>query len=220
MVLGTAPEIAKEPLIAGQCGSAEANSGKPLVSVVIPCYNHARFLSEAIESVLRQEYRPLEIVVIDDGSTDHTAQVAARYPSVRYRYQPNAGLAAARNTGISESRGSYVLFLDADDLLCAGALGSAVDVILQNPGCGFVYGDFRAIDKNGAVLDTFDRPSGHRDDYLGLFEGNHIAMCATVLYPVTFWKKSVGSELNFAQPRIMICTSASPGCFLTRGTAP
>ncbi|MCU1259382.1 MAG: hypothetical protein JWO80_2267 [Bryobacterales bacterium] len=181
--MGTPPEIANEPIIAGQCGSAESNSGNPLVSVVIPCYNHARFLSDAIESVLRQEYRPFEIVVIDDGSTDHTAQVAARYPSVRYSYQPNAGLATARNTGISESRGSYILFLDADDLLCAGAVGSAVDVILRNPGCGFVYGGFRAIDKNGAALDTFDMPSGHRDDYLGLFEGNHIAMCATVLYP-------------------------------------
>jgi glycosyltransferase involved in cell wall biosynthesis len=188
MVLGTPPEIANEPMMAGHCGSVQGgsvqgNGDKPLVSVVIPCYNHGRFLSEAIESVLRQEYRPFEIVVIDDGSTDHTAQVAARYPSVQYCYQTNAGLAAARNTGISKSRGSYILFLDADDLLCAGALGSAVDVILENPGCGFVYGDFRVIDKNGAALDTFDRPSDHRDDYLGLFEGNHIAMCATVLYP-------------------------------------
>jgi glycosyltransferase involved in cell wall biosynthesis len=74
------------------------------VSVVIPGYNYARFLSEAIESVLGLEYRPIEIVVVNDGSTDQTARVAACYPSVEYCYQPNVGLAAARNTGISKSR--------------------------------------------------------------------------------------------------------------------
>jgi glycosyltransferase involved in cell wall biosynthesis len=161
----------------------KSDGGGPLVSVVIPCYNHARFLAEAIESALQQEYRPMEIVVVDDGSTDHTAQVAARYPSVRYCRQKNAGLAAARNKGISESKGIYILFLDADDLLCVGALVSAVEVLLENPGLGFVYGDFRVIDKDGAPVSTFDKPATHRDDYLGLFDGNHIAMCATVLFP-------------------------------------
>ena len=155
----------------------------PLVSVIIPCYNYARFLGEAIESVLRQEYQPVEIVVIDDGSTDHTERVAARYPSVQYYYQPNAGLATARNAGISKSRGRYILFLDADDLLCMGALEAAVSVMLENPACGFVYGDFRATGRDGTDFVSFDMPSHHRDDYLGLFDGNHIAMCAAVLYP-------------------------------------
>lgn len=184
MVLDTPPqfEIANEPLMAGHYASVQSNGGS-LVSVVIPCHNYAHFLNEAIESVLRQEYRPFEIVVVDDGSTDQTPRVTASYPSVRYCYQPNAGLAAARNKGISESRGGYILFLDADDRLCAGALASAVSVMSENPCCGFVYGDFRAIDINGANFEAFKRPLQHRDDYLGLFEGNHIAMCATVLYP-------------------------------------
>jgi glycosyltransferase involved in cell wall biosynthesis len=164
-------------------GWPESAGIAPLVSVVIPCYNQAKFLCEAIESVLVQEYHPVEIVVVDDGSTDNTAHVTASYASVGYCRQVHAGLTAARNRGISESRGKYILFLDADDHLCAGALVSAMAVMVRNPGCGFVYGDFRVIDGAGGTLDEFDKPSTHSDDYLGLFEGNHIAMCATVLYP-------------------------------------
>jgi glycosyltransferase involved in cell wall biosynthesis len=163
-------------------GPTENNGNRPLVSVIIPCYNHANFLGEAITSVLQQEYRPLEIVVVDDGSTDNTRQVAASYSSTQYVYQPNAGLAAARNKGIATCRGEYVLFLDADDLLCSNALESAMRAMLDNPGCGFVYGEYRQVDQDGTPLDI---PGAiHRDDYVGLFlRGNHIGMCATVLYP-------------------------------------
>jgi glycosyltransferase involved in cell wall biosynthesis len=70
------------------------------VSVVIPSYNSANFLPEAIESVLGQTYSPFEIIVVDDGSTDETKQVCDRYPTVRYIYQTNQGVAAARNTGM------------------------------------------------------------------------------------------------------------------------
>ncbi len=74
-----------------------------LVSMVIPCYNQAQFLPEAIESVLAQSYPKIEIVVLDDGSTDSTAEIASRYSSVRYVYQQNAGLSGARNTGLRQS---------------------------------------------------------------------------------------------------------------------
>ena len=71
-----------------------------LVSVIIPCYNQGHYLGEAVESVLAQSYPKLEIVVVDDGSTDGTSEVAARYPAVRYIRQHNQGLAAARNSGL------------------------------------------------------------------------------------------------------------------------
>ena len=70
-----------------------------LVSVIIPCYNHAHFLGEAIASVINQTYPHIEIIVVDDGSTDHSAQVAAAHPSVRYVRQENLGVSRARNTG-------------------------------------------------------------------------------------------------------------------------
>src|ERR1700679_761230 len=88
----------------------------PLVSVVIPSYNSARYLGETIESVLAQTYAPVEIIVVNDGSTDTTAEIAQSYP-VQYVYQKNGGISAARNIGVFHSRGKYVLFLDHDDRL-------------------------------------------------------------------------------------------------------
>src|SRR4051794_22956010 len=84
-----------------------------LVSVVIPCYNQARFLGEAIESVLRQSYPHFDIIVVDDGSTDDASEVAERYSKVRCIRQENQGLSATRNRGMSYSKGEYVIFLDA-----------------------------------------------------------------------------------------------------------
>jgi len=88
-----------------------------LVSCIIPVFNGERYLAEALDSILKQGYRPLEIIVVDDGSTDSTAAVANRYRNhVRYLWQPNAGSAAARNLGLSASQGEMVAFLDADDI--------------------------------------------------------------------------------------------------------
>ena len=86
------------------------------MTVMIPCYNQARFLGEAIESVLSQSH-PDFVVVVDDGSTDNTSEVASSYGQVRLIRQENRGLAAARNRGLSEARGEYVVFLDSDDRL-------------------------------------------------------------------------------------------------------
>jgi glycosyltransferase involved in cell wall biosynthesis len=98
-----------------------------LVTVVIPCYNQAHFLGEAIESVLEQTYPHYEIVVVDDGATDNTSEVASRYPGkVRLIRQENRGLSGARNTGIRHSEGEYMVFLDADDRLLPEALERAL----------------------------------------------------------------------------------------------
>ncbi len=88
-----------------------------LISCVIPVFNGERYLGEALESVLAQSYQPLEVIVVDDGSTDGTAEVARRYGErVRYVWQPNAGETAARNLGLTAAQGEFIAFLDADDV--------------------------------------------------------------------------------------------------------
>ncbi len=88
----------------------------PLISVVIPVYNGEKYLAEAIDSVLAQSYRPIEILVVDDGSTDGSRDVALTYPEVNCVYQEHSGQAEARNRGILAAKGEYMAFLDADDL--------------------------------------------------------------------------------------------------------
>src|SRR5215475_2242760 len=89
----------------------------PLISCIVPVYNGEKYLAEAIETIVQQSYRPLEIIIADDGSTDGTAKVAERYSNLlRYLRQDNAGTAAARNLGLSAAVGEFVAFLDADDL--------------------------------------------------------------------------------------------------------
>jgi glycosyltransferase involved in cell wall biosynthesis len=113
-------------------------SRPPLVSVVIPCFNYAGYLGEAIESALHQTYSPIEIIVVDDGSTDDTTAVAVRYP-VKLVKQLNLGLAAAGNAGIRASSGEFVMRLDADDRLDADYVQHALEPLLRDPSVHFVY---------------------------------------------------------------------------------
>src|SRR5882724_3232103 len=89
----------------------------PVVSVIIPCYNQGHFLTDAIESVLGQTYSRVEVIVVDDGSTDATSNIASAYRDVRYVRQENQGLARARNRGLRGTVGECVVFLDSDDRL-------------------------------------------------------------------------------------------------------
>ena len=113
------------------------------VSVVIPCHGQAHFLGEAIESVLAQTCPAHEIVVVDDGSPDHTAAVAGRYAAVRYVRQPQQERCVARTRGLRETSGSFVVFLDADDRLLPQHFEAALAVFRANPGVAFVCGDYR-----------------------------------------------------------------------------
>ncbi|HKY43062.1 MAG TPA: glycosyltransferase family A protein [Pyrinomonadaceae bacterium] len=87
----------------------------PLVSVIIPVYNYARYLGEAIESVLGQTYQHLEVIVVDDGSTDGSGEVARSFAGLRYCHQVHAGIGPARNKGVEVAQGEFIAFLDADD---------------------------------------------------------------------------------------------------------
>lgn len=156
--------------------------GSVEVSVVIPCYNHGRFLGEAIRSVLLQSFRDFEIVVVDDGSSDDTAQVARGFEGVRLLQQKNQGQAAARNAGLRESRGRHVVFLDADDRLLPDALETGLACARAHPECGFVSGHYRMIAGDGSPHPTVVRPCVEKDHYRALLRRNYIGMIATVLF--------------------------------------
>jgi len=97
------------------------------VSIIIPCYNQAEYLSEAIESALAQTYKNIEVIVINDGSTDNTLEVALRYlDKIRVLLQKNKGLSSARNTGIRNSTGNWILPLDADDKILPAYIAKTI----------------------------------------------------------------------------------------------
>ncbi|HLW08337.1 MAG TPA: glycosyltransferase, partial [Marinilabiliaceae bacterium] len=158
-----------------------STSSGPLVSVIIPCYNHGEYLSEAIESVLNQTYTPIEVIVIDDGSSDNTEKVAKRYPSVKYFYQENKGLSSARNLGIANSTGELLVFLDADDLLLHYAIDYNVAILQKDDSLAFVSGayqvttlDHRKLGDKKEVVNT--------NHFINLLQSNYIGMHATVMY--------------------------------------
>jgi glycosyltransferase involved in cell wall biosynthesis len=125
----------------------------PLVSVVIPTYNYGRYLPETIDSVLGQTYADREIIVIDDGSTDDTAEIIRRYgDKVIYLAQANTGLPATRNRGCAVARGEYFAFLDADDVWLPNKLEVQVRALERNPDIGMVCGSMNRIDIDSRPL--------------------------------------------------------------------
>lgn len=134
---------------------------RPLVSVILPVYNGARFIEEAIESIYVQHYHPLEIIVVDDGSTDDTSVVVQSHKNIRYIYQPNQGVAAARNTGIRNSKGELIAFLDADDYWASNKLNVQVDCLLKYPRIGYTLGMQRNFLEGG-----IERPFWLKEEHL------------------------------------------------------
>ena len=126
-----------------------------LVSVVIPTYNYARFVGRAIDSVLAQTYSRVECIVVDDGSTDETPQVLARYGErIRVVRQENKGLSGARNTGVVNARGEYIAILDSDDYWRPDKLALQVAYHEANPGLGVVGCAGEEVDRGGARVNA------------------------------------------------------------------
>lgn len=128
---------------------------EPLVSILMPTYNRASYLNEAIDSVLDQTYRNFELLVVDDGSTDNTREVVDSYLSdsrVRYLYKENGGQSSGRNFGFSHSRGEYICFLDSDNKWLPKKLDICISAALENPDFDIIYGENIAIDSDGNEL--------------------------------------------------------------------
>ena len=165
--------------------ASESRSDLPRVSVVIPCYDHGELLGEAIDSVRAQDYPDIEIMVVNDGSTDlRTLSVlAALENDVTLIEQPNRGLAAARNRGIRDATGKYILPLDADDRIGPGFIQKAVAAMDKDQDVGIVYGQTELF---GSKTGSWLKPDYSMPEML--FEN---MIVATALYLKSDWE-SVG----------------------------
>jgi glycosyltransferase involved in cell wall biosynthesis len=132
------------------------NSINPLVSVIIPVYNGADYIVESITSILHQDYANIEVLVIDDGSSDATAEVVKNIIDSRviYKYQHNKGSAVARNFGISIAKGDLIAFNDSDDLWAPHRLQQQVNFLLKNQDCQAVCGRFKSVDIRYSLEDA------------------------------------------------------------------
>lgn len=167
------------------------NADQPLVSVVMPCFNAARYVRAAIDSIMLQSEMALEIVFVDDGSTDDSAAIAQSYaPVLRYIRQDNAGISAARNAGIEAARGDMLAFLDADDVWTPGSLATRWQALQSAPSPACVFGALEAFyseelssEQRGSFSSRGESPSAARfpgtmlmarTDFLkvGLFDRN------------------------------------------------
>jgi GT2 family glycosyltransferase len=134
---------------------ASTMSHSPRVSVIIPTYNCADYLTQALESIFLQSYEAYEILVIDDGSTDHTSRVLKPYAShIQYHYQSNAGPSAARNYGLTLAKGEFVAFLDGDDVFLPNKLTDQVAILDRNAILGYVHSGWDLVDVADQILST------------------------------------------------------------------
>jgi len=130
----------------------------PLVSVIMPAHNAADHVAEAIESVLIQNYRNFELIVVDDGSTDNTADIVAGFEEVKYFHKENAGPASARNLALKKSSGEFIVILDADDMVSPDFIARHLQEFARNRDADLVYCDDFLIDEDGRPIRVIERP--------------------------------------------------------------
>jgi glycosyltransferase involved in cell wall biosynthesis len=165
----------------------------PRVSVIIPAYNAAAFLKDALDSVLRQTYTDWEVVLVDDGSSDNTRRVAeAATPAfcgrLHYIYQDNQGLPPARNTAIRNAQGEFLALLDADDVWRPCRLELGVALMDRDPGLGLVHGKVARINQVGEFIEH--PPSPPRKYLEGKIAGHIYTRRAHVLCPTALFRKA------------------------------
>ena len=145
----------------------------PLVSIIIPVYNGGQYLAKTLESIVSQDYHPFETIVVDDGSTDNSANVAQAYKNVRYIYQDNQGVPIARNTGIDAALGEFVAFSDQDDLWTANKLKLQAEYLIEHPDIDYVISKKRLFLEPGV-----ERPSWLKKE---LLENDQLAYTPSAL---------------------------------------
>jgi glycosyltransferase involved in cell wall biosynthesis len=173
----------------------------PLVSVIIPTYNCARYIATAVESVLAQRSEDLEVLVIDDGSTDATRETLARFgEQIDYIYQTNSGVSQARNKGLAVASGRYVAFLDSDDAWYPNKIHRQLEALSENPGAAACYSAFTVTDSTLSPLNvhTAEPQSSVLEDLL--LRGNWVSTPSTVICERGLFTKVGGFD-----PELSLC---------------
>ena len=158
----------------------------PLVSVVIPAYNHVRYIGECVDSVLSQDHPAIEVIVVDDGSTDGTLERLQGYGTrITLLTQQGGRQARARNLALGVARGELIAFLDSDDRYRPGRIREAVQAFQADPSAALVWSDYRRVDAEGQVLEVCRWQPREREFTRELISGNPICNAtATVRRPV------------------------------------
>lgn len=149
----------------------KATIAENLVSTIIPVYNRPQMILKAVDSVIAQTYRPIEIILVNDGSSDNTGEVldqlAVKHPTIiRVLHQNNGGAGLARETGRRVAKGAYIQYLDSDDWLMPTKFEAQVAALKQHPECGIAYGISRLINEAGEVVNARSKRTGEEHDYL------------------------------------------------------
>lgn len=144
-------------------------AGRPLVSIVVPSFNQGRYIRETLDSILAQDYRPLEVLVLDGGSTDETVEVLKSYaaPELQWWSERDRGVVDAVNKGLARARGEIVAIQSSDDAYVPGAIATAVDALLGDPRLGLVYGDVEYIDSESRLTGRTSLPPFDLVRYIG-----------------------------------------------------
>lgn len=180
----------------------------PLISIIICCYNRGHLLTETMKSAFAQEYKPVEIIVLDDGSTDNTPELLAQYGDrIRYYRQDNQGVTAARNAACRLAKGEYIAFLDDDDLMPPKRIQILYEALCKYPDASFAMGDWAGIDSQGNFTgkrSNFSSKLGLSGKETFLIEDGYKAVLWSLVSPVphtTLFRKADGDRIGWFDTR-------------------
>jgi glycosyltransferase involved in cell wall biosynthesis len=193
-----------------------------LISVIIPAYNAEKYIAEAIESVLKQSHKSLELIVINDGSIDKTESILQRYLSIdsriRYYNQNNSGESMARVSGLKYSKGEYVYFLDADDIALAETLENLVKKLSQNSNSVAAYGDYLRVNNLGELIypegkNLNDLHKKNQNFLESILESSYLAVGSVLIRKEFLNETDILNDTDYSEDWIMFVNIAYKGKF-------
>jgi glycosyltransferase involved in cell wall biosynthesis len=189
---------------------------EPLISVIIPCYNGSIFIEETLNSILGQSEKRIEVIVIDDGSTDDSATLIKSYSDNRlhYYFQTNQGVSAARNSGFSKAKGLYVIFFDADDLMTKNFLADRLNYLENNTSLDFISGVVQRFNERGNVKGYFRGVGNKAAEEILLYHGEVDTCPSNYFFRKEFLKKNIilfNTKLSSTADRFFLLECANCG---------